>query len=207
MTFEQLKARVAADGVSDTEAGVLVNQAYQALVVRAKFLQKSITLGTTVAEQAVYDFPESDLVQIESVWIGTVCYDRVGLEELREVVAGRGRIEDPRRGIVSPYFDSTGNPQFRLYPVPGESGETIDGIVVDTPAELTAGQSPVTPVDFDQAIIDGARARIYDEEDEDGGNRERLDAKFDSEVRRLEGRKHTRIGRGPQQARIHNIHI
>lgn len=206
MTFEELKARVTADGVSDAEAGVLVNQRYRELVTQAKFLEKIISLGTTVANQAAYNFPETDLVQVEYVYIGSTRYNRVGLDELHEVESGRAFLDDWRFGIVSPYFDSAGTAQFRLYPAPGTAGDTITGVVVDTPAALVNGQSPVTPVDFDQVIIDGARALVYDEEDEDGGNRDRLEARFDRGVARLQGRKNTRIGRGPTQARVHGVH-
>lgn len=208
LTFSQLKARITADGVDDTRAGEVVNQAYSELVERARFLQKKVTLGTTVADQSEYDFPEDDLVQIEYVYIGTTEYQRCSYPELKALQNGGAYRRFSQVGAVAPWFDSDGSPKFEIYPTPTEADLDIEGVASDSPTALSAsGDIPITPKFCDQAIIDYARALVYDEEDEDGGNRDRLEAKFEATIARLHRYKHARIGRGAVQARIKGVHI
>ena len=207
LTFAQMKTRVAADGVTETEAGQLINQRYDEGVTESLWLEKEITLGTTTANTSEYSMPETDLVQIEYAYIGTVPYDRVGLDEMKSLQAGRAALSDTTRGAIAPAFSSTGTPKFEIYPTPSTTGDTITGVVADSPAVLTETDVAVTPSFFDQCLIDGARALVFDEEDERGSDRERLEARFDRGVARLRERKHKRIGRGPVQMKVKGVHF
>lgn len=207
LTFAEMCDRVAADGVTTTEAGVLINQRYAEGVTDALFLEKEIDLGTTVADQSEYSMPETDLVQIEYAYIGTVPYDRIGIADMKALQAGRSFLGDTTRGAIAPAFDSSGTPKFELYPTPSDAGDTITGIVADAPTALTGSGTTICPAFFDQSLIDGARALVYDEEDERGSDRERLEASFNRGVVKLKTRKNIRIGRGPVQAKVKGVHF
>jgi hypothetical protein len=190
--------------VTEAVATGWINDRQAALVARAKYLQKEVSLGTTVSGQGEYSLPDvANIVDLEGVLVGSEPYERVGTRSLweRKFRGGTGN-------VFAPDFTSAGALQIELYPAPNEDGTAISGLAAVMPDALLAAEDvPVVPPDFHKVIVDGAMAIGLERIDERLDEADRYHQLFETGVQELIRRRNSRIGSGPVQIQVAGKHF
>ena len=190
--------------VTETVATGWINDRHAALVARAKYLQKEVSLGTTVSGQGEYSLPDvANIVDLEGVLVGSAPYERVGQRYLweRKFRGGTGN-------VFAPDFTTSGTLQIELYPAPDEDGTAITALAAVQPSALAASEDvPVVPPDFHKVIVDGAMAIGLERIDERLDEADRYHQLFEAGVMELIRRRNSRIGSGPVQIQVAGKHF
>lgn len=195
-----------ADAGFDTTAGASssgqiqswVNERYRRLVADTGWLREQVQLGTTAT--GVVQYPVAgDMTDVANVVVGGAPYQRISPRELVEVKAGiRVLLGEP---AFAPAYSASGAPYVELYPEPA-AGQAVLALVERIPATLTGTATPVLPIDFHDALVDGAIAtgmrRVYKRYDD----ADRHELIFQDHVKRLQRRVNSRIGSGATQVRL-----
>lgn len=190
MTFEQLVDRLTGQfDVSQADAVAVVNERLARMVTEAKSLRAVIAIGTTTATTSRYalpanvaqvyklvltdgdTFPEDDTLPLDDTVPGSnanVYEGEVTIEDLWNVSVGTATIGwDHNVFAIEPNADEDMNTEsVRLYPAPTTSDLGILALVALRPNVLTYASATALPipVDLHSALLDGARAELYDDE-------------------------------------------
>ncbi len=110
--------------------------------------------------------------------------------------------------MFGPAWTSAGVAQIELYPVPEESGLTIIALAASLPPDLTDTDTttPIIPVDFHRALVEGAVAdglRLIDERIQEA---QAFEDRFDAAIEQLRRRKNSRVGQHGQHVLVHGRH-
>lgn len=213
MLTSAIVAKVTLEGGFDTAASdtsaatilALVNEAYRQMVGDAEWLRVERTLGTTVVGQDIYDLAD-DVVQVSRVAVnGNDRWKIVDAEELVDLKWSGGTALYGAPGVVAQVYDETTSKQkLQLWPAPTMAGYAIQGVCSILPADLTTAPdvTPMVPVDFHEALADGAiglgRLRI----DERADLAQPFMEKFQAAVGRLVKRRRSRLQSGAWQASV-----
>lgn len=198
MTVAEMTARLQAMfDVTTATAEAYINERHRRMVTDAMWRAATSTVATTVADQANYDLP-GNVVDVKRIRIdhpsdGVQIFDPVGIEQLWEIDRGQATLTGIG-GVFAEDWTSSGTVQVRLYPAPDTGGLTIKALTALLPGDLASGDSPIVPTEFHPAILDGAIADSYREQESNPGAAERHEQLFLEGVERLRKRKNTRVG-------------
>ncbi len=184
----------------------MLNEQYQTQVVRSKWLLETVTVGTTVADQADYSLSDT-VVDILSLRVGTTVYEGISTEQYWGLLDGSARVSGSP-GVYALTYSSSGGTSVSLYPAPDTAGVAI---TVLTPATATAltdsgSSNPVTPSDTHGSLIDGTAALILLRVDERPDLAPPFEARFQASIELLRRRKNARGGDN-LQAQIQGVHF
>jgi hypothetical protein len=184
-----------------------LNESYRRLVGESKWRKSTLELGPTVAGQGQYVVP-SDVTDVAALQVaGSQPWLRVSQTDLWEITAGQRTFSGP--GVFAPDYKADGTAVVELSPTPDTAGEAISALASVLPSALTTSpdSSPQVPVDFHQAIVDGAIGlglhRIYERHDAAAP----YDARLDAAVQKLERRANSLVGSGPMRAKIWGVDL
>lgn len=207
MTFEALVDRLtAAFDVTQTHAVDVVNERLGDMVAKSTALRAVVTLGTTVANQSSYALAANvvKILQAKATYTsGTVIYEGVStLEDLWGVDALDTTIDGNVIAIEADSDSLATTDNFRIYPTPTVSGVVVTGLVAIRPAVLTYTSGTALPIPVDQhpALLDGAKAELFDEEGRQD-EAAKHDASFQIGVKALESGVNKR-GKGSTGTRL-----
>lgn len=209
MTFEALVDRLVAQfDVTQAQAVAIANERLSQMAVESTAIRAIISLGTTTSGTSSYTLA-SNVAKILKAQVpytaGTTVYEgSETLENLWDVDAGLAEAPDDAAWVViEPDTDTDATTdKFRLYPTPGESGKTISGLVALRPAALTYVTATVIPIPVNAhaALLDGAKAELYDDEGRQD-EAAKLEASFQDGIRVLK-KEVTSRGKGSGRHRI-----
>lgn len=212
MLFEEIVATVADQGGFDTRATGSstadvqgwVNEAYRKLVVRSRWRKAQVQIATTVVDQAEYALSDDVVDILEGVIVDGAPYSSVGQETLWRLKNGNATADG---GVWAGDYTDTGAQQIELYPAPAEAGLSIQALALLAPAALSDGDTPIVPVDFHDAIVDGAIATGLRREDERIAEADSYEARFREEIETLRRRGNMRLSSGPVQIQVGGFHF
>ncbi len=204
VTFDEIVAGVAGEGGFDVSAAMLggwVNEVHGKAVAESQWQTESLSLGVTVADQAVYSVPDR-VVDVRSIYLNDGSeagqpsqWTRVSVEDLWDLNAGRRGLKWSG-GVFAPSFSSVGVQGIELYPPPITAGVPITALAACLPATMVSGMSPVIPADMHGDLKDGAIALGLLRIDERPDAAAAFEVKFERMVAKLRRRKNSRIGSG-----------
>lgn len=213
MTFQEIYEAVRDQGGFDTgstgstlaNVKAWVNERYTEMVVKARWRLAQVELATTVADQAEYALPATVVEIVEGITVDGDPYDAVGQETLTRLKAELATVN---QGVWAGDYSSTGAVQIELYPAPEDAGDSIQGLCVLAPAALSAdGDTPIVPVDFHGALIDGAISLGYKRLEARQDLASGLEAEFASRTEALRRRGNARLSPGPVELQISGYHF
>lgn len=191
--------------IDDSTVLSWLNEAYRRLVGKARWRKSLRELGPTVVGQSQYTLAD-DVTDVAGLRVaGSAPWLRVSTSDLWEIQSGIRSYTGA--GVFAPDYQADGTPVVELWPSPATGGDSISAIASVLPAALTTSPdvSPQVPVDFHQAIVDGAIGiglhRIYERHDAAAPYDQRLDAA----VQELERRGNSRVGSGPARAKVWGV--
>lgn len=209
MTFEALVDRLTSlFDVTQTQAVAVVNERLNRMVVESTAIRSIMSLGTTTSGTTSYTLA-SNVAKILKAQVaftaGTAIYEGAEtIEDLWDLDAGIATATDDAYWVViEPDSDALATTDsFRLYPTPAESGKTITGLVALRPAALTytSGTALPIPVDVHPALLDGAKAELFDDEGRQD-EAAKMEASFNDGIRALRKQVDSR-GKGSGRHRI-----
>jgi hypothetical protein len=193
---------------SDTSAATVlgwINESYRQMVAAAEWLRALRTIGTTVANQELYDLAD-DVVQVSRVAVnGNDRWKIVDVEELLDLKLSGGSGLFGAPGVVAQVYDEASLKQkLQLWPAPTTAGYSIQALCSLLPADLTTSPdtTPAIPVDLHEALADGAiglgRLRV----DERADLAQPYLEKFQAAVGMLVKRRRSRLQSGAWQASV-----
>lgn len=195
----QIKTEAGFD-ITDDQALRWLNARHRKMLARSHYLKARVSLGTTVAGQAYYPF-DSDIVEIYDLDVGGVSYTRIGRDDADS--AARGRLRITR--AFYPDHDATGATRITLYPAPSTGGVAIEAYAAIQPPDLTLTDYPKVPVDFQDALVEGAIATGMARDIEQVAVADRFEARFDAACQELRRRAAGRVRGDVVQMRIVGI--
>lgn len=187
----------------DADMLVLLNERHKEMVVQAKAQLAVQTIGTTVAGYGQYLLPAT-VADLDTVWVGTSRYTRVGVRDLIDVKEGTVAAAG---NIVAPSYNSTGAAGFELYPAPDTDALPIVAVVALSPADLTLGDTPVPPDDLHSFLVDGLMSLVYLRSEARADLSGPHEQRFNRGVELYAARKNSRIGSGPVQMAVSGYHF
>jgi hypothetical protein len=193
--------------VTSSQALVWLNRSWRTMLGRARAYRKTVSLGTTVANDATYDAP-AGIVELYSVEVAGVPYGRARREDVywdtqgRLVWTGQGET-----GLFYPDATAAAVSSITLIPAPTTAGQAMTGLAATYPPDLTSDATGDTLLvayadNRYEGLIAGAMAIGYRRE---GNAGLRADAKteFDQETEELRRDVKRRYrGPGPTQIRV-----
>ena len=204
--IEQLNGFAGLD-ISDSQATDLLNEGYRELCLRSEWLKATANIGLTVADDGEYALP-TDCIRILKLFVNGRPYSETDETSEAHIVAGNLSYSGPSGSHL--YWlkgDSTGADQVKLYPVPTTAGLSIDVRYVRRPTALTTATSPLTPLEFDRAIMDYAGYLAYSLLEDDEGMADIRLARFERKAEELRRLRNSRGGRAPVQMRVVGRHV
>lgn len=205
--IEQLNGLQGLD-LTTTEATDLLNEGYRELCARSEWLRATSTAaGPTVVDQSEYTLP-SDLYRVLKVFVDGRPYYGADETTVAHIEANNLSYSAPSGSHL--YWlngDGTGADRLSLHPAPGEAGLTIALRYVRRPTALTTADEPLTPREFDRAIIDYAGYLAYSLLEDDEGMADVRLARFERKVEELRRLRNSRGGRAPIQMRVIGHHV
>lgn len=203
--WADLETRVRATVGSSTsaEARVWLLEAARMLNDEAEYLTVESAITTTVADQADYALA-TDLVDLAAVRVGTTVYTKASSNDIWALEDSNNPATlDGPGGLFAPAWSSTGAPKITLWPVPDETGLTIEGRqVITVPSPTWASDDPPFPAPYDKALWHGAVAAGLAEKDEQLDESAFHEERFWAFAARLKRRKNSRIGSGALRLRV-----
>lgn len=183
--------------VTETQALRWLNARHRKMVARSRCLKATLAVGSTVADTGTYPL-DTDALQVYEVLVGGVLYNRIGRDDAAHASSGRL--------IVSRSFyadaDGSGTSMLALYPAPTEGGLAITAYAAIMPPDLDDDDYPLIPIDFQDALVEGAIATGMARDIEQVGVADRFEARFDRACEELRRRTNSRVGGGSVQVRV-----
>lgn len=209
MTFDELVAAVLSQGgfaVSSSVAGGWVNAKHREAVADAQWMQQSLSLGVTVADQGTYAIPDG-VVDIVGLYLADEqgnpgAWSRITPTDLWDVKAGRRGLVGSG-GVFAPAFGEAGEKLVELWPAPIADGAEINTLAAMLPPPMASGMSPVIPEDMHEALVDGAIGLGLLRMDERADSAASFEANFQRMVAKLRRRKTSRVGSGVSRMRAY----
>jgi hypothetical protein len=193
--------------VTSSQALVWLNRSWRTMLGRARAYRKTVSLGTTVANDATYDAP-AGIVELYSVEVAGVPYGRARREDVYWDTQGRLVWTGPgETGLFYPDATAAAVSSITLIPAPTTAGQAMTGLAATYPPDLTSDATGDTLLvayadNRYEGLIAGAMAIGYRRE---GNAGLRADAKteFDQETEELRRDVKRRYrGPGPTQIRV-----
>lgn len=194
-TYVDLIAEVRAQiDVSDDQAYHWLLDRARVLNAEASWILKTAIVPLTLARY--YALP-SDAIWIEAVMLGPRPYQRSTLHALDARYSGSGGYWNS--GVYAEGADDQGNLLMQIHP-DTTNAELNVRYVSDVP---DARSSPAPfPVDFDEALVEGAIALGLARMDERFDSANYFDERFRNALDRLKRRRHGVVGRGATSIRV-----
>lgn len=214
MTFAEMVTAVTVEGGVDTTTGQVtadqvkdrINARYRQMVATARYRMAQITIGPTVAGQAEYAL-EDDIVHVDGILVGALPYRRQSQTTLWRLRAGDARLSG-RGGIFAPDFAGDGARQVELYPAPTDAGIVITALAALQPVALSGdNDEPIVPLDYQDAIVEGAIADFLTRLDERPDLAGVFEQKFTDKTEFLKRLQKSQLQSGPSQIQVGGYHI
>ncbi len=198
-TLGQIVDRSVSDGIDEPDAIQIADQRHKELVRRSGWRRATVNLGATDGSTATFALPAEVsrvlFVRVELADGSIVRYpDRIGEDDYWAIRAGD---IDTGKHVFTTDEDADAGVELALYPTP-EAGtlfakcETYPATLVNRTDELEI------PDDFAEALLDGIKAVVFKELDEDVGSAAALEQNFENAVVKLAGMVKARgVGDGP----------
>lgn len=181
--------------VTETQALRWLNARHRKMIARSRCLRATLSVGTTVADTGSYPL-NTDVVAVYQVQVGGTAYSRIG----RDDAAASGRL------LISNSFyanaDGSGTIELTLYPAPTEAGAAITAFAAILPPDLDADDYPLVPIDFQDALVEGAIATGMARDIEQVGIADRFEDRFDRACEELRRRTNSQVAGGSVQMRV-----
>lgn len=205
--IDQVKSEATFD-VTDAQALAWLDRRHKKMVVRARALRKSVSVGPTVANQRDYALP-ADNVEVHEILVDGTPYGRATHTDLAYGALG-WVVLDGVGGVASSEETATGGAEIALYPTPTQSGLTITVRGVFRPADLVVGQDTaiMVPDEFLDSLVSGAIATGLARKDYRPDLAQSFEADYENaceEWRRQLRRRYR--GAGPTPIRIQGVNI
>lgn len=134
-----------------------INRKHREMVRKSKIRRGSVELGPTTTA-ASYPVPDN-VVEIDSLTVGTMPYNRKGRRQLARLTGGQDRIVyGVVQGFFIPTYDAASLEYVTLYPTPSAAGASITAdaaLKADTLTDETS-DSLIVDDEFAEAVVDGA---------------------------------------------------
>jgi hypothetical protein len=187
-----VEVRAQIDASDDVIYGWLLDRS-RVLNAEASWLLKTAAVPTDGSSRG-YPLP-ADCIWVEAVTLGATPYQRSTMHQLDSIYGGAA---PPPVGIYADGADDIGTPLLQIYP--DSTGELTVRYIGDVPDDRTL-PAPF-PVDFDEALVEGAIAMGLARMDERFDSAGYFDERFVNAVGRLKRRRHGHIGRGATKIRV-----
>ena len=152
------------------------------LCVRSEWTRDVLSIGPTVFEQETYDLPTNFRKPLDWLTVDVFDYVSADLKDVRG--AKLGELDLAASGVWWIAYES-GARKLGIHPI-GDGGDAINLYAVVTPDLLVDGaDEPITPTDFDQAIVDYVTAISQGASEDALEERDSLMSEFDRQVERL----------------------
>lgn len=209
MTFDdavgQLRgAEAGGFGVSESQAGRLINEAVRRYAAESKWIKAQVDLGPTVVDQADYDVP-GHVVDLRALRLDTgYPYTRKSTEVFWGIESGDLEWTSGRGGVFAPKFSSDGaTQQIALYPSPSTAGQVIQALCAIYPETALSGSDPLPfPESHQRGVLNAAKAIAYEELDENIEQAQYYRDLWMGEAEELRKESNSRIGSGPTKFAI-----
>lgn len=214
MLFDDITLRVRTQGgfdtstsnISPTDVQGWIQERYKQMVGRSKWRKAEEVLGTTAAGDFLYPLA-SNVVDVEGLNVDGDVYDPVGSDQLWRLRQGRMGVERGVDGYFGLGYLADGTVQVSLFPTPTTDGGVITGLVALYPDPLAAGQSPIVPDEYHEALVWGAIATGLAEIEERLDSAGYFEQQFASAVEDLKRRANSRVNTGPTQILVKGYHF
>lgn len=195
---EITSAKGAGFDVGDVKAERVAQRAVKRLAAASHWIKAELELGPTAAGQPNYLLPDK-VVRLFALAVGAnTPYGRRDIRVLWDVRAGREELVGEEGGIFAERFDASGTVKsFDIFPTPEEGGLAILGLASIVPADLLPGQILPFPEQHRGAILDFARAELYEQTDENKAMSESYERRALSTGEGLFLLANARTGSGP----------
>lgn len=189
-------------GFDATDAVVLrwLNARHRRMVARSRCLKATVSVGVTVADQASYPI-DTGIIEVYEVQVGGTAYQRVGRDDAALATSGRLYMSN----TFYANSDNSGVSELTIYPAPGTGGDAISMYAAILPPDLDLADYPMVPIDFQDALVEGAIATGMARDIEQVAVADRFEARFDQACEELRRRVNSRIGGGGLQVRVVGI--
>lgn len=191
--------------LTDAEATDLINEGYRELCARSEWL-RAYSTSTTVSGQEDYTLP-SDCYRVLEVHKNGIPQNASDDETVAQIRAGNYYLvyENYGQSLYWLEGDATGQDHLTLYPTPSSSDSLLI-IYVRRPTALTTTDEPVTPREFDRALINYAAYLAYSMLEDDEGAAEIQYGRFERKVEELRLLRNSRSGRGTKRMILQGTH-
>jgi hypothetical protein len=189
-------------GFDATDTAVLrwLNARHRRMIARSRCLKATVSVGTTVANQSSYPI-DTGTIEVYEVQVGGTAYLRVGRDDAANASAGRLYMNN----AFYANSDNSGVSELTLYPAPETGGDAISMYAAILPPDLGLEDYTMVPIDFQDALVEGAIATGMARDIEQVAVADRFEARFDQACEELRRRVNSRIGGGGLQVRVVGI--
>lgn len=198
-TLGQIVDRSVSDGIDEPQAIQIADQRHKELVRKSGWLRATVNLGATDGTTAAFALPEDvsrlRYLRVQLADTTIIRYaERIGEDDYYAILAGDLQTDTPCFTLDE---DSSGNVNVMLYPAPAAG--TLYAKVEKIPATLANDTDELAiPDEFVQGLLDGVKAVVYRELDEDTGSASAMEQSFTATVQALEAMAQGRgVGDGP----------
>jgi len=185
----------AAFDVTTPQVEVIVNRWVRRLAVASLWVRDERELGPTVAGQDRYVI-DPDIIEIHDLVVGADLSERQSVETLFRLGAGSAfLVNGPPWTVYADRADATtGAKLLMLYPIPDSDGVSLTALCAVIPATLGENDTPPFPDDQIETLLNGCKATLYREQDENPDEGATYEALFAQEAEDLRRRRNGMLG-------------
>ncbi len=202
-TLADLRAQLSDLDLTEEEANARLNEAHFKLCVESEWTRANLDLGPGVGGQDLYDIP-GRLYRILKFSVDGTPYELSSQEEYQNIARGYARARVPGLWWLS--FTEEGDEKLAVWPTPSGGEELLAFCVVAPPVDLTGDDdTPVTPQNFDRALLNHVRANTLGDAEDDVERRDYYLGEFSRLAAELRGLRNSRAARKGARIRIRGI--
>jgi hypothetical protein len=183
--------------VEATQDRNVVNRWARRLAVASLWVRDERELGPSVAGQDRYEIP-GDIIEIHDLIFDGELAARKPVEDLFRLGAGSALLTNgPPWTVYADRSDATtGAKLLMLYPPPDDDDLPITALCAVIPGELGPDDSPPFPDDQEETLLNGCKATLYRELDENPDEGATYEALFVQQAEDLRRRRNSMVGSG-----------
>lgn len=193
--------------VPKDQAEEVLNRVLKRFASLSKWITEEVELGPTVAGQDIYEVDEN-IIEIHELYVDGADTQRVSSRDIMRLNAGVSWLRNgPPWTVFTDRETAEGVKELQIYPVPMADGASLLGFCSVLTPDLLAPTvnnnfNPPFPDDMEDALLDGARAILYRDLDENPEMGDYYQAKFEAQGEVLRRRGNKRVGSGAFQIKV-----
>lgn len=202
-TLGQIVDRSVFEGIDEAQAIQIANQVYAAMIRRSGFFKGQIDIGPVDPTNGSVLLP-AQVSRVLNVWVtdmssGTAAHtlypNRVSQEEFMAYMVGS---QSPDQYSYTEAYLTDGNTYLNLWPIPEPTGNVRAFVELNALPLVNLTDTLMIPDEFIQGLLDGIKAIVYKDIDEDVQSAQIMDQSCQAATAELEDYTRARtVGEGP----------